>query len=147
MNSSASAPSRTTSIRLAMLFFFRAWSASLTSLGLSSTSRISMGLSVIVFFSFDRKIEHRAFVHFSLHPYAPAVALDDALYDGQTHARALVLFRAVKSLEHAEKFVHVFHVKAHAVVAHKVNLFLCGLLISDFNPGWFACSGVLDCVG
>ena len=44
-NSSASAPSRTTWIWLARWCFWKAWSVSSTSLGLSSTSRISTMLA------------------------------------------------------------------------------------------------------
>jgi hypothetical protein len=39
----------------------------------------------------NRKVERCPYVHFSLGPDAPAVAVDDALDIGQTHAGTLVL--------------------------------------------------------
>src|SRR6185369_3479804 len=50
-------------------------------------------------------------------PHGAAVALHDAAYVRQSHARALELRGAVQSLERGEQALRVRHVKADAVVA------------------------------
>ena len=49
------------------------------------------------------------------------MAMNDALHNGQAHARAFVLFGAVQPLEHAEEFANVTHIKAHAIVLDKID--------------------------
>src|SRR5579872_5744526 len=105
MNSSASAPSRTTCTLLARLCFLNACSASSSSFGLSSTSRISTPLSVIGRSLFEGEGKRRAPVGLGFAPHPAAVAADDPLHDGQAHARAVEVGRAVQPLEDAEQFV------------------------------------------
>src|SRR5438477_565822 len=120
-------------MRLVRLCLLKAWSVNSTSFGLSSTSRISTICSVIRA-SIKSKVKCRAFVYFSLGPDAPAVAVDDALHDGQADARAFVILGAVQPLEDAEEFVGILHIETHAVVFDKVDLFLdCGLRIWDWE--------------
>src|SRR5579872_4556796 len=102
MNSSASAPSRTTCTQLAIWCVLNACSASFTSLGLSSTSRISTPLSVIVSPFLESEIKRGTFVGFGLGPDAAAVTMHDPLDDGQPDARPVVIFEPVKTLEDAE---------------------------------------------
>src|SRR5262245_60484119 len=122
MNSSASAPSRTTWIWLARLFFLKACKASLTSLGLSSTKRISTPLGCIGSPSFfQSEVKRSPLARLRFGPDPPPMAVDDALDDRQAHARALIVLGAVEALEDAEELVGVAHVKADAVVLDEVG--------------------------
>ena len=67
----------------------------------------------------EGKEKGRALLDRGLGPDAPAVAVDDALHDGQPHTGALVLLGAVQPLEDAEELVRVRHIKAHAIVRTK----------------------------
>src|ERR1700719_3950657 len=104
MNSSASAPSRTTWTLLARLWFLKACSASISSLGLSSTSRISMLFSGIDGTSFKSEGKSGTPVDLDLRPDPAAVTVDDPLHDGQTNASTVVIDRAVQPLKDAEEF-------------------------------------------
>src|SRR3990172_2250701 len=104
------------------------------------------------------EIERRAFVHFCLGPGTPAVALDDALDNGEADARAFVFLGAMQALEDPEEFVGVAHVEAHAVVADEIAdgrwplcvagggwpmaicdlRFVIGYLPAHFNPRHFS---------
>src|SRR5262245_9937420 len=57
----------------------------------------------------------------ALGAHRAAVALHDALHDGEAHAVALELGFAVQALEHAEELAGMAHVEAGAVVAHEVG--------------------------
>src|SRR5713226_4425858 len=148
MNSKASSPSRTTSIRFVRLFFFRACNASSTSLGLSSTSKISMGLlGFIRVSSVESEVKGRSFIQIGLSPHAAAMPVDDALDDGETDAGPVVFFGAVEPLKDAEKLVRVAHVKAGAVVLDKVDRFAVFLFATDLNFADLAFAGVLEGIG
>src|SRR3970282_1860524 len=122
MNSSASAPSFTQVTLFASLPLRSARSASSASVGLSSTRRMSTFSNLSILASFrQRKMESRARVHRALGPDPPAVPGEDARHDGQTHAGALELVRAVQPLEHAEQLVVVAHVEPGAVVLHAID--------------------------
>src|SRR5947209_11247983 len=89
-----------------------------TSLGSSSTSRISIGSAIIG--SLIRtvgEIECRALIEFGLDPDAASVLMYDALHGRQSHACAFKIFLAVQALEDPKKLVRVLHVEAYAVVA------------------------------
>ena len=95
-----------------------------TSPGLSSTSRISIGVvtaAIIALLSLsgEREVEGRALAGLGLDPDAPAVALDDLLADRQADAGARVLVPAVQALEDDEDALEVLRVDADAVVAHR----------------------------
>src|SRR5438552_12262813 len=121
MKSKASAPSRTTWIRFVGLFFRKAWRVSSTSLGLSSTSKISIMFSLIRDTLSESKAEGRSLIHFRFGPNAAAMTVDDALHGGQPHAGAFVVLGAVQALEDPEQFVGVAHIKAHAIVLHEID--------------------------
>src|SRR5690606_11631925 len=94
------------------LLFLRARSVSSSSIGLSSTSRITFSFTVATIDSLhlsECKVEGGARVDRSLGPHAPTVAPDDALYRGQTDAGALEFAGAVEALEDAEQLVRVVH--------------------------------------
>src|SRR5260370_28255921 len=63
----------------------------------------------------------RALVEFRLGPDAAAVLVNNALADGQPHARTFKVLRPVHALENAEELTGVFHVKARAIVANKYD--------------------------
>src|SRR6202171_3448951 len=107
-NSSASTPSRATWTVLARLAVLKACSVSLTSLGLSSTSRISARWSAMNL-SLRREVECCPPVDRRLGPDTPAVTLDDALHDRQADAGAFEILDAMQALEYAEQLVGVLH--------------------------------------
>src|SRR2546421_5170451 len=121
MKSSALAPSGATWTRLARLCCLRLCSASSTSFGLSSTSRISTVWSGMGRLSCQGKEKRGAAVGLRLGPDTPAVAVDDALRDRQADAGAVIVLGAVQPLEHPKELVGVAHVEADAVVAHKIH--------------------------
>src|ERR1700674_866074 len=122
-NSSASTPSRATWTLFARLAVLKACSVSLTSLGLSSTSRMSV-CSSIMRRPLHGEVERCPSIDRRLGPNAPAVALDDALHDRQADAGAFEILRAMQPLKHAEKLVGILHVEADAVVANEEHLLL-----------------------
>src|SRR5262245_38986872 len=71
----------------------------------------------------QRELEGGPRIRLRLRPDAAAVAHDDAVRDGQAHARALELARTVQPLEHAEQLVGVLHVEARAVVRDRKDHF------------------------
>src|SRR5581483_8570192 len=136
-NSMASTPSRATWIVLARLAILKACSVSLMSLGLSSTSRMSvrsLGMSG----SPHCEIERGAAIDSSFDPDSPAVAGDDALHDRQADAGAFKILRAMQPLEHPEQLVDVLHVEADAVVADEEDLLAAAVLRADLHRGFAA---------
>src|SRR5215468_3986980 len=101
-------------MRFARLCLLSVWRVNSTSLGLSSTRRISTTFSVMSVVSAERKGKCRALVDRRLGPHPPAVAMDDPLYNRQADARPVVLLGAVQALEHPEEFPNVLHIKAYA---------------------------------
>src|ERR1051326_3571937 len=104
-----------------MWFFLKACSASLTSFGLSSTSKISMMCSVICPIPCECEVKCRSLIRLRFGPDAPAVALDNTLYQRQTDAVSFVFFGTVQSLEDPEQFVGIAHIKAHPVVFDEID--------------------------
>src|SRR5439155_22745489 len=100
---------------------WKACSASRTSLGLSSTSRISTSCSFIDVAPAQREGEGGPALDLGLGPRATAVAMDHALHDRQPHPGALVLLGAVQPLEDAEELVGVLHVESDPVVPDVVG--------------------------
>src|SRR4029079_17016564 len=122
MNSRASAPSRTTCTWLARWCVLKACSASFTSLGLSSTSRISTGDSGIRRFETrESEEERRPFVRLCVRPDAPSMTMNDPLHDCKPNARPFIFLGPVQPLENAEELVSVLHVKANAVVPDEIR--------------------------
>src|SRR5256714_1303660 len=108
-------------ISLTMLLFLRARSVSASSLGLSSTRRITL-LSMFRFLEVgEGEVEGRPLVHGPLGPGATPVTIDDALDGGEAYPSALELVAAVETLERAEQLAGVRHVEARAVVADEVD--------------------------
>src|SRR5881275_2662556 len=106
MNSSASAPSRTTWTRLARLCVLKACSASLTSLGLSSTSKMTIGASGMRDLTGGPSEEKgRSLVGPGIGPDPSTMSVNDSLHDRQPHARSFVVLGAVQTLKHAKQLV------------------------------------------
>src|SRR5690349_16335881 len=115
--SSASDPSRATSIVFAKRPRLNASCASSRSSGLSSTSSTRVGNSFMVdLLDGQGEVEGGADPGFGVGPHATAVAQDDAVGEGQPDAGALVVLGPVQPLEHAEELVRVAHVEAGPVV-------------------------------
>src|ERR1700730_17420380 len=133
-NSRASTPSRATCTVFARLAVLKACSVSLTSLGLSSTSRISARGSTMIW-NLRCEVERRAPTDGCFNPDTPAVALDNALDDRQAHASAFEILRAMQSLEYAEQLVGILHVEASAIVADKEDLFVGDFARTDLYDG------------
>src|SRR6266849_653754 len=113
MKSSASAPSRATSIRLTILLLLNPSSANSTSLGLSSTNKISTPLSLICILSpVQCKIECCTTVNSTFSPDTPTMTANNTLHGCQTHPGAFEVFCPVQALEDAKQFAVVLHIKA-----------------------------------
>src|SRR5439155_19198744 len=81
------------------------------------------------------EIKRRAFARLRLGPDPAAMSVDDALHGGQTQTVPDKLLRAMETMEHAEEFVLVAHVKADAVVAHEIDNAFLGLARADADKG------------
>src|SRR5437588_5867355 len=104
-----------------MLLFLRARSVSASSLGLSSTRRITLLSMFRLLEVGEGEVEGCPLVHGPLGPHPTAVTIDDALDGGEADARAFELVAAVETLERAEQLSGVSHVEARAIVADEVN--------------------------
>src|SRR5437016_6102924 len=132
---------------LATLCFWKAWRVNSTSSGLSSTSRIWTDCSTTGNCSFESKEECRALVDGPFRPDAPAVAVDDAVNDGQADTGSLIVLGAMQALEDAEKFVGVLHVEPHPVVLDEVRGGAVLLLAAHRDDRQFLLACVLERVG
>src|SRR6266478_1242336 len=103
--------------------------------GLSSTSRISIGLEFISFSLRPRNREQkcRALSKLRFHPNSSSVTFYDLSADGQTDAGAGVFLARVKPLEHLKDTLEVLRLDADPVV------------LDGKHPSVFhGCSGNLD---
>src|SRR2546425_11250048 len=146
MNSSASAPSRTTWIRFETLFFRSERRVSSASLGLSSTNRISTG-SPAMGIAPQCEIECRAFVHFCFCPDTAAMPVNDALHNRETDSRSFVLLGAMEPLEDSKEFPHILHVEADSVVFDDIHGLAIVRLGAHFNARLFSRARELEGVG
>src|SRR5260370_1564727 len=104
-----------------------------TSSALSSTSRISTSgdmndlipdckfwfpVSVAVRPS-EREEKRRSLVELRFRPDAPTVFANNALHNRQSDACAFEVPRLVQPLKDPEKFAHILHLEARAVVVHE----------------------------
>src|SRR5574341_160874 len=118
-----------------------------TSLGLSSTNKISTACSSMGGLSSEGKVKRRTVVDRSLGPDAPAMAMNNALHNRQAYTGPFILFGPVQALEHPEQFVHVGHIETGAVVLDKIDVFFLVLLAAHFDDGHGALLGKLERVG
>src|SRR5581483_10416382 len=130
---------------LARLAVLKACSVSLMSLGLSSTSRMSVRSSCMSG-SLHCKVECRALADARLGPDPSAVAVDDALHDRQADAGPLEIFGAMQPLEHAKELVGVFHVEADSVVADEEDPFTAVVAGADLHRRAVTLARILECV-
>src|SRR5690606_25778613 len=129
----ASSPSRATWRLLATFASRRASTVSVTSPGLSSTRRISMGRGVMLCINTfvegegvggrgmvrEREVEGGAVAGFGLVPDPPAVPLDDLLAHRQPDPRPLVLVAGVEALEDLKYPLAVLRGDPDPVVGHR----------------------------
>src|SRR5439155_2532259 len=120
-----------------MLFFFSARSASISSSGLSSTSRITWLCMPIPFVASQTEVDGRAMIRGRLRPGPPAVAVNDPLHGSQANARSIELALLVQALERGKQFVGVSHIEARAVVSHEVRLLLAVGAPESDRGVWF----------
>ena len=80
-----------------------------------------MGLRILFRISSARQCEIKgsSFVHFGFSPDAAAVALDDALNDGEADAGAFKLLDGVQPLKNTKEIFRVAHIETGAVVANE----------------------------
>src|SRR3954447_22773182 len=69
----------------------------------------------------EGEIEGGAFLAFAFRPDVAAMALDDALDDGEANAGAGKLLRGMQPLENPKQPVFPFHIEAFAIVADEKN--------------------------
>src|SRR5271165_274312 len=92
-----------------------------TSEGLSSTNRMSIGLTAFILIpSFIRngEMEDGTCSRFRLHPHPATVPLHNLLADSQADTRARILLAAMQALENNEDPVKVLGGNANAVIAY-----------------------------
>jgi hypothetical protein len=75
-----------------------------------------------------------------------AVTVDDTVHDRQTDPGAFELFLAVKSLKNPENTFGELHIKAYAVITHKVDVLTWPLLAANLHAGMFPLTGILQCI-
>jgi len=95
----------------------------------------------------ERELEAGAFVRLGLDPDAAAVAVDDALDDGEPDARARKLTFGVQALKDTEEATGVFHVEAGAIVAHGTDEFVAARIAFHFDRRPFPLAGKFVGVG
>src|SRR5690348_13395492 len=83
----------------------------------------------------QREIKRGPLPRCALRPDAAAVPADDAMHGGQSDARAGKLRARVQSLECAEQFPGIGHVKTRAVVAHEISRLGSVPLHAELNAG------------
>src|ERR1700691_3216563 len=65
------------------------------------------------------EIESGSVIGLCLGPDHPPVFLDDPMHRGQTHPGSFKFRAGVEALKYPEESLGVFHVEAHAVIAHE----------------------------
>ena len=68
-----------------------------------------------------REVECRPFVHFTLCPDSPVMAMDDALDQGQADPGSFILFIAVQTLKDTEELGVESHIKTDAIISDKID--------------------------
>src|SRR5271166_1059704 len=118
----AATPSGTTCSVLRTFASLSASRVRRTSAGLSSTNRMSIGLTgfIILVPSFIRngEMEGGTCSRFRLHPHAAAVPFHNLFADRQANAGARILLTAVQALENNENPVKILRGYANAVIAY-----------------------------
>jgi len=94
-----------------------------------------------------REIEGRSLVNLAFGPDPAAVAVDDALDNGESHPGSLEVLMAVEALEDAEHLVVVLHVEPGAVVPHRIDALRILQMAFHFDQRLRALSGELDGIG
>src|SRR2546423_14209687 len=106
---------------LTMLLLFRARKVKASSLGLSSTSRITLLSISCLPGIWEGEIKGRPFIHGPLGPDASAVSGNDALHGREADAGAFELPGCMQALERAKQFVGIRHVESRAVITDKIK--------------------------
>jgi len=82
-----------------------------------------------------------------LGPDQPPVFSNDPMHSGQTHSGSFKFRVGVEALEYAEQFLGIFHVEAHAVIAHENDCRFTRLLDAvDFDHRAGPATGVLQSI-
>src|SRR5947207_12459727 len=84
------------------------------------------------------EIKRGAFIEFAFRPNLAAVPMDDALDEGQAHARAFEFFLVVQPLKNAEEFVRVLRIETDAVVLVIISVAAGVAGAADFDHGDFS---------
>ncbi len=100
--------------------------------------------NLMISFPRQGEVKDCSLIFFPFGPDPAAVAVDDALDDGKTHARALIFGRAVEPLEYAEELVIVTHVEADTVIFYIINIFTPVTPAADLDDGIFSRRCELD---
>ena len=87
----------------------------------------------------------RSFALLALGPDRAAVALHDAMHNGQSHAFALSVLR-VKALKYLKEAVHARFRNAQAVVAHPVLDLTAFLPAANLHFEWTLRTSILEAV-
>src|ERR1044072_7300277 len=90
------------------------------------------------------KVKCSALAGFTFCPGTTSMTLNDSAHVSQTDSSAFEFSVTMQALEDTKEFVHAIHIKAHTVVAHKVNDFAILDGRSDFDRRRVARTGVFD---
>src|ERR1044072_5100202 len=101
---------------LTMLLFFRARRVRASSLGLSSTSRITLLFISCLPGIRQSEIEGGSFIHLALCPDTSAMTAHAPLHRGQANAGSFEFVGRMQTLERAKQFFGISHVESRAVV-------------------------------
>src|SRR5208337_441421 len=79
----------------------------------------------------ESKVKCGALSHSTLGPDSPAMADDDALHICQSNTVAFKFVLGMETLEYAEEFIHIFHIKAYSIVRDGTSEFISIIFASD----------------
>src|SRR5260370_8699822 len=96
-----------------MLLFLSARSVKTSSLGLSSTSKITLLSISYLLGSWESKKERRPLINFPLAPDPASMSMNDPLNGRQADARALEFPARMQTLKRAHQLIAFSHLKPH----------------------------------
>src|SRR5262245_50660864 len=94
----------------------------------------------------DLEVKGGAPPGFAFGPYLAAHTLDRLPHDRQANACSGIIFQRVQALKDLKNSVVMFHIEAHAVVAHPQSAALLSLFGADLDARLWGAAGELDSV-
>ena len=148
-SSRASAPSRTTTTSLVMLFFLRARKSRLHRPDYLPREGSLVFARIAPFQecrSSNAEIKCGTFFNLGFSPYITAMTTNDPLNRGQPDARTGEFIHAVKTLKSAKEAVGILGIETGSVVSHVENRFTTLFAPTEFNASLIVARGVFPCI-